>query len=392
MQAKPSSEEEKQRLVDELKRRGNAAFKSGSYPEALVLYGKAIEHVPTEALYSNRSMTHASMGMFKESLEDAENAVKINPSWAKGYFRKANAELGMNLFDLATQSLQKVLSLEPTDKAAKKILETIPNKKAEYAGSAARESARRAQEAEERKEELAKDRIISRKMVELEKEPKIEPAKKVNDASMRGYKVLADGRKTTFFNRELSEEDKKILGEIKHEKLVTPSEETTHLESGASVWNTGGTFEERQFTEWARDRLTVLLKEVCCPVSIKDADGDVDTEDIKVTEVLDLEGDASIAFTRKKKRHIFDFNLSVKWSVILDGENITGIIFFPDISGDSVIEGEDLEFELRWSDRAKAKQNESAITKVMKDTSVKGMPGRLVTAINKFANEFREIV
>ena len=46
------------------------------------------------------------------------------------------------------------------------------------------------------------------------------------DSTMRGYKKTADGRTTTYFHREISEEEKKLLGDCKthpHPLLDTPS-------------------------------------------------------------------------------------------------------------------------------------------------------------------------
>ena len=44
LNATPTEPEERARLVEELKSRGNAAFKAGQLPVADTLYSKAIEH------------------------------------------------------------------------------------------------------------------------------------------------------------------------------------------------------------------------------------------------------------------------------------------------------------------------------------------------------------
>lgn len=46
-------------------------------------------------LYSNRSAAYAKAGKFAEALEDAEQTIKLNPTWAKGYSRKGAAAAGL---------------------------------------------------------------------------------------------------------------------------------------------------------------------------------------------------------------------------------------------------------------------------------------------------------
>mmetsp|Transcript_36348 Transcript_36348/g.45441 ORF Transcript_36348/g.45441 Transcript_36348/m.45441 type:complete len:138 (-) Transcript_36348:60-473(-) len=94
----PQTDDERERLVEEIKRRGNAAFKVRSLPEAVMLYSRAIElHPKMIALWSNRSMAQAGMGKFKEAKEDAEECIKLDEGWAKGYYRKAQACSGLKV-------------------------------------------------------------------------------------------------------------------------------------------------------------------------------------------------------------------------------------------------------------------------------------------------------
>ncbi len=64
-------------------------------------------------------------------------------------------------------------------------------------------------------------------------------AAKANE--LRGYKVTADGRKTTFFNHDLDDEAKRLIGDIRPKKLeadATPDAVATP--AGASSWNSAG--------------------------------------------------------------------------------------------------------------------------------------------------------
>ena len=96
LRVEPSSEEEKVKLVAEIKERGNNAFKTRRMEEADMLYSRAIELDNTmHALYGNRSAVNHTMGKFEKALEDAMSAINCKPDWAKGYFRKGNALHGL---------------------------------------------------------------------------------------------------------------------------------------------------------------------------------------------------------------------------------------------------------------------------------------------------------
>ena len=85
---------------------------------------------------------------------------------------------------------------------------------------------------------------------------------------MRGYKTLADGRKTSFFHMEVSEEAKRLQaeqGSFVHGKKIDATEAEkfeAKVTNGASVWNSSGTPEEKDMTKWAEERLQSLLLQV----------------------------------------------------------------------------------------------------------------------------------
>ena len=102
--------------------------------------------------------------------------------------------------------------------------------------------------------------------------PVITLAATVN-GEMRGYRVKADGTKTTFFNQDLDDEAKRLIGDITP-KRIDPNDEAAAVNgtaapsppAGASAWNSAGTWEERDVSEWGRSRLEKLLVgiEVSC--------------------------------------------------------------------------------------------------------------------------------
>lgn len=113
--------------ADEYKQQGNAAFAAKNYPEAIDLFTKAIEvsETPNHVFYSNRSACYASLKKFKEAFNDAEECVKINSTWPKGYTRMGAAHIGLGDLDDAETNYKKALELDPNNKIAQEGLDQV---------------------------------------------------------------------------------------------------------------------------------------------------------------------------------------------------------------------------------------------------------------------------
>lgn len=113
--------------ADEYKQQGNAAFTAKDYDKAIELFTKAIEvsETPNHVLYSNRSACYTSLKKFSDALNDANECVKINPSWSKGYNRLGAAHLGLGDLDEAESNYKKALELDASNKAAKEGLDQV---------------------------------------------------------------------------------------------------------------------------------------------------------------------------------------------------------------------------------------------------------------------------
>ncbi|KAG0656584.1 Hsp90 cochaperone [Monosporozyma unispora] len=113
--------------ADEYKQQGNAAFAAKNYQEAIDLFTKAIEvsETPNHVFYSNRSASYASLKKFNEALKDAEECVKINPTWPKGYTRIGAAHIGLGDLDDAESNYKKALEMDPNNKIAQEGLDQV---------------------------------------------------------------------------------------------------------------------------------------------------------------------------------------------------------------------------------------------------------------------------
>ncbi|RZC73354.1 hypothetical protein C5167_048834 [Papaver somniferum] len=107
-------------MAEEAKAKGNAAFSSGNFTEAIKFFTEAIELAPTNhVLYSNRSAAYASLHQYTEALTDAEKTVEIKPDWSKGYSRLGAAQIGLGNFDEAISAYKKGLEIDPNNEGLK---------------------------------------------------------------------------------------------------------------------------------------------------------------------------------------------------------------------------------------------------------------------------------
>ncbi|KAG6444949.1 stress-induced-phosphoprotein 1 [Manduca sexta] len=114
-----------QPTVEELKNKGNECVKDEKFIEAVLHYTQAIKMDPNNyVLYSNRSFAFLKLDQHYLSLQDANETVRLQPNWAKGYFRRAEVEAASELYDEAIISYTRALQLEPHNV---KLMESIKN-------------------------------------------------------------------------------------------------------------------------------------------------------------------------------------------------------------------------------------------------------------------------
>ncbi|XP_078448093.1 hsp70-Hsp90 organizing protein 2-like [Wolffia australiana] len=107
-------------MAEEAKAKGNAAFSSGRFEEAISHFSDAIALAPSNhVLFSNRSASYASLHRYNEALNDAQKTVELKPDWAKGYSRLGAAYVGLGSFDDAVDAYKKGLAIEPSNEGLK---------------------------------------------------------------------------------------------------------------------------------------------------------------------------------------------------------------------------------------------------------------------------------
>ena len=205
----------------------------------------------------------------------------------------------------------------------------------------------------------------------------------------RGYKKTSDGRTTSYFTREQTDEEKKLLGNIAPQKLATtpqPLDSTTSTTSptnassnAASAWNQAGTWEEKNTSDWCNSSLEGHLKET--RVELNSLVG-------KVTKVNDLIGEASVVMVSGKKRYVFDYSTTLKFKIVDEKEDEFGSGTFkvPEISSTSI--DEELEVLVTGWKMNDSEDVGSAAALQCRDTLVNQVRSQVIAFVAAFNTQF----
>eukprot|EP01083_Nonionella_stella_P027042 74370_1 len=102
------------------KQRGNDAYRSGKYHNAVQEYTKCIEMNARHYLpFANRAMCYLKLGKYHNADADCTSALRLHPKYVKGYLRRGAARKALERFELALQDFQMVLQLQPTNTQAR---------------------------------------------------------------------------------------------------------------------------------------------------------------------------------------------------------------------------------------------------------------------------------
>jgi len=182
--------------------------------------------------------------------------------------------------------------------------------------------------------------------------------------TVRGYKLNKDGKKTSFFNNDMTDEQKALIGDIAPKAIDSTPQPIAAVarkaSDGASSWNKAGTWEEKDTSEWCKQTLETALSKV---------EVEANSLTSKVAKVDDMAGDASVVVIRAKKRYVFDLSCSLNFEIHNDEEDKVGKgkMKLLEISSTAADEGE-WEVELEWK-------------KGGSDAKVKAACGQLVEAV-----------
>ena len=370
LEANPDTDESKTRLVEELQSRGRAAVGAKSWMDAKLLYEKcltitdcsAVDNKKKAIFNSNLSLVENNMGEMEKARVAAEAATQEDAKYVKGWWRLGQALTALHRPQEALEAFSKAKVLDPTNKALKKLVEQTKKLVEE-------EAALMMEVDDDDVDDDDDNASNTKKSPTSIPAPPSKPTKttttttvksssgsssnssssKANNAvdndddsklftksePVRGYKVV-NGKKTSYFHNELDEKSRALIGDIAPKKIEnpTPANSASAAKQGAttSVWNTGGTWEEKDVSKWAKKSLTELILQTTYTLPPSSpAPGAV----VTVEKVSTLDGHASVAVVRGKMRFIYEFCCKLDWQLDKEDDdlNCKGSLAIPDIDG-----------------------------------------------------------
>jgi len=225
----------------------------------------------------------------------------------------------LNEWDLAIGAAEEGLKLDPSNAAFPKVIEKAKADKAKDVD----DKSKLKRDAQDARVELH-NASTARQPVKH----KIQKEGEEEDSAMRGYKKTADGKTTSFFHTEITDEAKRLIAEAgfgKPQKLDGPVEEEV---TKGSAWNKSGTYEEKGMLKWVQDQLDTRLKSLRFDVPTG-AGGKIFT-----TGVEDVKGEANISSSRGKRRFLLDLTFKVNFEVEMESGKGSGKFMVTEFNSD----------------------------------------------------------
>merc|ERR1719424_2645801 len=80
--------------AEEARQEGNELFKAGKFPDAIAKYTEAMKRNPKDHVpYSNRAACYQKLMEWQLALKDAETSIAMEPTFVKGWSRKAGVHV-----------------------------------------------------------------------------------------------------------------------------------------------------------------------------------------------------------------------------------------------------------------------------------------------------------
>lgn len=89
------------RKAEDERLKGNEFMRSKEYQEAVDCYTKSLNIFEEAATYSNRAMANLRLRAFAKTIEDSNNALRLDPTYLKAHHRRGKAYLSTKKYELA---------------------------------------------------------------------------------------------------------------------------------------------------------------------------------------------------------------------------------------------------------------------------------------------------
>jgi len=162
------------------------------------------------------------------------------------------------------------------------------------------------------------------------------------------------------------------------------AQEQGQAQEQGSLWNSAGTWEERDYSKWGKNRLKSLLDHIV--VYLPDKQGQVN-----VTDVSHIEGDASMVHIRGRNKLIYDFSLHVHWKATLRGGSektvLEGKFLVSEITGDCMydIKSQIPHYNVRMSEKYRYLLDQYILS------SNQGVRKEITESLHQFLRDFQSL-
>jgi len=358
----PGDAAETARLVEELRQRAKGAFGQKDMPSCEALYSKAIKLLGDQAepqLYSNRALVNLNLGKLEKARDDARAALKKDPALIKAHYREAQALQRLGEWDSAKQACSRACEVPSASakeveqlKALRTQIEQDEKKDAEQKAQLRAEAQDRTSAEAAACTGVSVQKQMQQKAVEKQRadaEARVPSSGYPKDTKpkagdMRGYKTRADGKTTSYFHMDISDEAKALIeqqGFGKPQKIDAPVEEAAQAGQPSS-WNKAGTWESKKMLSWVEKELGAWDgTRVELPIGGA----------CVIERVEGVGGNAEIVNVRGKRKHMLDLSFTLKWKLELPGgETAEGTLQYEDVTPDD--DEPEITFDFKKGDPA----------------------------------------
>ncbi|KAK2943197.1 putative Serine/threonine-protein phosphatase [Blattamonas nauphoetae] len=103
------------KTAEEWKLEGNEHFKKGEYNAAVTCYSESLSIQPSAPVFANRSFCHLRLENFGTAISDATEAIKLDDTYIKGYYRRASANYALRKYPEAIKDFKEQVRLTPNN-------------------------------------------------------------------------------------------------------------------------------------------------------------------------------------------------------------------------------------------------------------------------------------
>merc|ERR1712166_103884 len=336
------------RLTDQIIREGTALkeaatalFKEKKFDEAINKYREGFDAVPGDisgyrsgvahelriACLNNAAMCQVKIEAWDAVISTCSETIEIDSKSVKAWYRRGLANQKLQDWDHAKSDLRTALEIEPKNKDVAKQMESC------------------------QKEQMAT---------------------KKQKGGLNDYSRF-DQKDSKYWWDNRGGQNASSTGSITPQKITSPEQVTaSNLQAGASQWNSAGTWEEKNMSDWFENQLKSALSSISF---------DQDGAEASITSVEGFSGDVNICKRRNKTSWIYDVNFKVKFEI--DGQK--GTLTIPELGN---MDDDDYCIELKWASSAKKRGAVEGVLNIRGQRGATGLVPRVRDAIAQVSEDF----